>query len=98
MEGRVRHFKAAHGEETVDGERFYEAEEDLVETHDEGEARRRHDQENVPFDEPAVGDPAPVVLDEIPLPHMFVPGKIAHVYTHDGGYKAAYVPPLLHTW
>jgi len=58
----------------------------------EGEARRRHDLENVPFDEPAAGDPATVVLDEIPLPRMFVPGKIAHVYTHDGGYKAAYVP------
>jgi hypothetical protein len=33
-----------------------------------------------------------VVLDEVPLPRMFVPGKIAHIYSHRGVYKASYVP------
>merc|ERR1719329_1215427 len=26
------------------------------------------------------------------LPRMFIPGKIVHIYTHNGGYKAACVP------
>mmetsp|Transcript_62264 Transcript_62264/g.92419 ORF Transcript_62264/g.92419 Transcript_62264/m.92419 type:complete len:116 (+) Transcript_62264:210-557(+) len=34
----------------------------------------------------------PVMLEEIPLHRMFIPGKIVHVYTHRGGYKAAFVP------
>jgi len=33
-----------------------------------------------------------VVLDESPLPRMFLPGKIIHIYSHRGVYKAAYVP------
>jgi len=33
-----------------------------------------------------------VLLDETPLPRMFIPGKIVHIYTHRGGYKATYVP------
>jgi len=33
-----------------------------------------------------------VILDELPLPRMFNPGKIVHIYTHRGGYKAAFVP------
>lgn len=37
-------------------------------------------------------EPSAVVLDEIPLPRMFVPGKIIHMYSHRGVYKAAYVP------
>ena len=36
--------------------------------------------------------PAAVVLDESPLPRMFVPGKVIHVYSHRGVYRAAYVP------
>ena len=35
---------------------------------------------------------APVVLEEAPLPRMFVPGKIIHIYSYRGVYKAAYVP------
>ena len=35
---------------------------------------------------------AAVMLDETPLPRMFLPGKIVHIYTHRGGYKAAFVP------
>lgn len=26
-----------------------------------------------------------ILLDETPLPRMFIPGKIVHVYTHRGG-------------
>jgi len=33
-----------------------------------------------------------VLLEETPLPRMFIPGKIIHIYTHRGGYKAAVVP------
>ncbi len=40
-------------------------------------------------DEP---DVAAVVLDESPLPKMFLPGRVVHIYSHRGIYKAAYVP------
>jgi hypothetical protein len=36
--------------------------------------------------------PAAVVLEEAPLPRMFVPGKVIHIYSHRGVYKTAYVP------
>lgn len=36
--------------------------------------------------------PGAVVLEEIPLPRMFVPGKIVHIYSHRGVFRAAYVP------
>lgn len=39
-----------------------------------------------------VNDPAAVVVDEAALPRMFVPGKVVHLYSHRGIYKAAYVP------
>lgn len=34
----------------------------------------------------------PVVLEEVPLPRMYPPGKIVHIYSHCGVYKAAFVP------
>lgn len=37
-------------------------------------------------------DPGAILLDEIPLPRMYIPGKIVHIYTHRGVYRAAYVP------
>ena len=37
-------------------------------------------------------DLAAVVVDETALPWMFLPGKIVHIYSHRGVYKAAYVP------
>ena len=30
----------------------------------------------------------PQILEELPLPRMFIPGRIVHIYTHRGGYKA----------
>ena len=33
-----------------------------------------------------------VLLEETPLPRMFLPGNIIHIYTNRGGYKAAFVP------
>ena len=33
-----------------------------------------------------------VLLEETPLPRMFIPGNIGHIYTHRGGYKIAFVP------
>ena len=34
----------------------------------------------------------PVMLDEAPLPRMYIPGQIAHIYAHRGLYKVALVP------
>jgi Lipase (class 3)/FYVE zinc finger len=36
--------------------------------------------------------PGTVFLEEVPLPQMFIPGKIVHLYSHRGVYRAAYVP------
>lgn len=36
--------------------------------------------------------PGAVVLDEIPLPQMYIPGKIVHIYSHRGVYRASCVP------
>jgi hypothetical protein len=36
--------------------------------------------------------PSAVVVEEAPLPRMFIPGKVIHVYSHRGVYKAAFVP------
>jgi Lipase (class 3)/FYVE zinc finger len=36
--------------------------------------------------------PGAVVLSETPLPRLYTPGKIIHIYSHRGVYKAAYVP------
>lgn len=37
-------------------------------------------------------DQEAVMLEESPLPRMFVPGKIVHIYSQRGVYKAVYVP------
>jgi hypothetical protein len=39
-----------------------------------------------------VNGPAAVVVEEVPLPRMFIPGKVIHIYSHRGVYKAAFVP------
>jgi len=93
-----------HGE-AVDGEMFFEAEEALVESDDEDEfgatsRKKKHlhcigenEEWDVPFDEEPCASPTPpVLLEETPLPRLYIPGKIAHIYTHNGGYKATYVP------
>ena len=36
--------------------------------------------------------PGAVVLEETPLPRMFIPGKVVHIYSHRGVFKATYVP------
>lgn len=43
-------------------------------------------------DEADEDGPGAVVLEETPLPRMFIPGKIIHIYSYRGVYKAAYVP------
>mmetsp|Transcript_9661 Transcript_9661/g.17470 ORF Transcript_9661/g.17470 Transcript_9661/m.17470 type:complete len:154 (-) Transcript_9661:547-1008(-) len=40
-------------------------------------------------------DTSPQILEELPLPRMFIPGRIVHVYTHQGGYKAGTLGNLL---
>lgn len=37
-------------------------------------------------------EPSAVVLEETPLPRMFVPGSIIHIYSHRGVYKCSQVP------
>ena len=36
--------------------------------------------------------PEAVILAEAPLPRLFIPGRIVHLYSHRGVFKAAYVP------
>lgn len=50
------------------------------------------EQSNQSLDEDHDNSEQPQILEEMPLPRMFIPGKIVHIYTHRGGYKAAYVP------
>lgn len=42
-----------------------------------------------PSDEDSAG---PVVVEETPLPKMYVPGRVVHIYSHRGVYRASYVP------
>jgi hypothetical protein len=44
------------------------------------------------IDDTSEESPGTVILDEIPLPQMFIPGKIVHIYSHRGVYRAAFVP------
>ncbi len=37
------------------------------------------------------GSPA-VVLEELPLPRMYLPGQVVHIYAHRGVFRAAVVP------
>lgn len=40
------------------------------------------------IEKPSSDDAYPQILEDMPLPRMFIPGKIVHVYSHRGGYKA----------
>ena len=50
------------------------------------------DDESKSHEEEISNSAAPVILEEMTLPRMFIPGKIVHIYTHNGGYKAVCVP------
>ena len=97
----------------IDGDLFYEAEEDMIESDEEQDdneegiaiaaaldALTAGENSNIPIpEEMELGnddnndDAAPaVMLEETPLPRMFIPGKIVHIYTHRGAYKATEVP------
>ena len=64
------------------------------------------DNDWVPFDEPQTesdekqqfsleDDASPLIVEELPLPRMFIPGRIVHIYTHRGGYKAGKLDNLI---
>ena len=36
--------------------------------------------------------PEAVVLAETPLPRLYIPGRVAHIYSHRGCYRAVFVP------
>jgi len=56
-------------------------------------SNKNNNNNTIPSTTPSTNNSSPaVLLDEIPLPRMFIPGKIVHLYTHRGGYKATYVP------
>ena len=104
----------------IDGETFFEADESLVESCDDGSESKRiecfsdpihkvpdeqslptndswsfnvHDSDSLPSKNKGyVDDPVAVVLEESPLPNMLLPGKVIHIYSHRGVYRAAYVP------
>lgn len=91
----------------IDGDEFYDPNENLLEESDDEEFDDALDAEvygestfveSFPgFDKTLFGqeekdDQEPVMLEESPLPRMFVPGKIVHIYSHRGIYKAVYVP------
>ena len=95
----------------IDGDLFYEAEEDMIESDEDQEqsvedvpslsalASEETSKVSIPEERDAANDddndddaaPA-VMLEETPLPRMFIPGKIVHIYTHRGVYKATQVP------
>lgn len=88
----------------VDGDEYYDPDEKLLEESDDEEFDDALDDEvpgeitfprsNVVYDDSQneEDDQEPVILEESPLPRMFVPGKIVHVYSHRGVFKAVYVP------
>ena len=46
----------------------------------------------IPKEDDNANTAAPVMLEEMNLPRMFIPEKIVHIYTHNSGYEAACVP------
>ena len=66
-----------------------------LETHEDPKhiVKNEHvvNQQGTTLDPPTNSNDAQI-LEEFPLPRMFIPGKILHIYTHRGGYKAAFVP------
>jgi len=86
----------------IDGDLFYEAEEDMIES-DEDDAENTGfglgglESDEIVLskseqDEKQNSTTPAVMLEETPLPRMFIPGKIVHIYTHRGAYKATEVP------
>eukprot|EP00529_Nitzschia_sp_RCC80_P000277 CAMPEP_0113443416 /NCGR_PEP_ID=MMETSP0014_2-20120614/2128_1 /TAXON_ID=2857 /ORGANISM="Nitzschia sp." /LENGTH=863 /DNA_ID=CAMNT_0000334373 /DNA_START=1 /DNA_END=2592 /DNA_ORIENTATION=- /assembly_acc=CAM_ASM_000159 len=92
----------------IDGDEFFEAEQSLIEDEDSSSDGSVNMGDSWTTDMHGSGDEYPgrgtgkvgvgsndtpaVVLDENPLPRMFVPGNVVHIYSHRGVYKAAYVP------
>ncbi|GAX16262.1 hepatocyte growth factor-regulated tyrosine kinase substrate [Fistulifera solaris] len=89
----------------IDDDEYYDPDEKLLEESDDEEFNDALDQDIAGESTSAKStsacndscqnekdDQEPVILEESPLPRMFVPGKIAHIYAHRGVYKAVYVP------
>lgn len=88
----------------IDDDEYYDPDEKLLEESDDERFDDALDEEVPGESATAQGDPVcddsqddeadqePVILEESPLPRMFVPGKIVHIYSHRGVYKAVYVP------
>lgn len=99
----------------IDGEEFFETEQNLIESEDEEELDEFSDafvSSSMAEEKPqsSIGDayelttqlgesecvdeeaPEAVVLAETPLPRLFIPGRIVHLYSHRGVFKVAYVP------
>lgn len=85
----------------VEGDTFFDTLDDpLNESDDESSVGSSHASDWEPLKEHIESPPSrqsddssrPQMLNEFPLPRMFIPGSIVHIYTYRGGYKAARVP------
>lgn len=93
--------KSEDGGVDVEGDTFFDTLDDpLNESDDESSMGTSHASDWEPLKEQIESPPSrqsddssrPQMLKEFPLPRMFIPGSIVHIYTYRGGYKAAQVP------
>ena len=63
-----------------------------IQADESGQAKKASGDTNTKDESSSDNEPSAVVLEETPLPRMFVPGKVIHIYSHRGVYKATYVP------
>ena len=99
-------FFETNGESLVEDENdeecFTDAEDELVYQQEKERSAVIQKESTVPDADPAAviedssssddDSPEVVVLAETPLPRLYVPGKIVHIYSHRGVYRAVYVP------
>ena len=91
----------------IDGEEFFEPAESLIEDDESPtfDTSPRSNAQAKPSSNVATPEgtdgfsshdesttPGAVVLEEAPLPRMFIPGKVVHIYAHRGVYRASFVP------
>ena len=93
-------FFEANGESLVEDERFEDAVDDLARQQEKEKSFFHREQKQLSNTGTSAMEsrssdtenPGMVVLDETPLPRLYVPGKVVHIYSHRGVYRAVYVP------
>ena len=56
----------------------------------ENQCSTKLDEKDVDEQENGADSSPAVLLDETPLPRMFIPGNIVHIYTHRGGKSVSH--------